>query len=199
MRRDFFLRTPAALLHGRLWLPPAQRTLVLVPQLQALGDDEEAPAAAFLAAGHGILALPLLTPREAHSPDAMHNVALLAQRLLDALDAVRDDGDTAKLALGLLAGGHLTPAAIRAAARRDLQVRALVCHGGLLDLAGRQYLELLAAPLLVLTDAGDEAAERSCERAAAHLHGPLRTLRLQPGEAPDGPAGEWFGRHLAAV
>lgn len=198
MKRDFVLHRPPGLLHSPLLLPPAPRALVVLAQLQAAAGND-AFAEPFVAAGYAFLALPLLAGPEANNADAWHNVPLIAQRLIEALDALRDDADAAGLPVALLAGGHVTPAAIRAAASRDLQVRAVVCAGGLPDLAGRRYLELLAAPLLLLAAVDDIALQGSCRRAAGHLGCAFEIRGPAPGEGLAAAALGWFGRHLAAV
>lgn len=198
MKRDFNLATPHGLLAGELTLPAAPRGLVLLPAVQPTPLDRL--VAAHLAEdGYALLFLPLLTSADAAFPDAAHNVPLLARRLTEALDLMRRDGDTESLPLGLFAPAHATPAAIRAAARRDLQVRALACHGGLPDLAGVQHLELLAAPLLMLADSEDTAATASFRRSTPHLSAAHELHRLAPGENPAGPIARWFGQYLQAV
>lgn len=107
------------------------------------------------------------------------------------------------LPVGLAAAGATTPPAVRAAARRDRDVQALVCDGGLVDLAGLQYLKVLEAPLLFLADAGDEAALANARRAQAHVSGTFRieTLAGSDGEERQEQAARlaaaWFRCHLA--
>lgn len=196
MNREISLATHHGPLHGHLTVPLAARGLVLV----ARTASGEADVGHELPIRHlAVLDVPLLTSQETPFPDAAHNVPLLAERLVEILNFIRIDGDTEALPLGIFASGHGTPAALRVAALRDAQVKALACHGGLVDLAGLQNLRLLAAPLLVLADADDAAAQTAFQRAAVHLAAPHRLQHLQPGEGPGGHVAAWFGEHLPAI
>lgn len=198
IERDFGLRTAHGPLHGRFSRPAEATALVVLAHLQSTPLDAVV-AANLHGRRHALLSMNLLVPREAQYPDAMHNVPLLAQRLIDVLDLLRQDGDAENLPVGLYAGAHVAPAAIRAAARRDRQVQALVCHGGLIDLAGLENLRFLATPLLMLVDADDTASATAYRRAAGHLGAPHELRTLAPGENPGPAVGGWFGTHLPAV
>lgn len=195
MNRDFVLAASHGPLRGHLTLPPAPEGLVLAARLHDTLEPESDLAAHRLA----ILSMPLLSESEMRFPDAAYNVPLLTQRILDLLELIRRDGDTESLPLGIFAAGHGAPAAIRAAARRDTQVRALACHGGLLDLAGLENLKLLAAPILMVTDPDDAASRTSFQRAASHISPPHRLLTLQPGEGPGSHVAQWFWEHFQAI
>lgn len=198
MNREISLATDRGPLRGRLAIPSGARGLVLLPQLHGLPPDRV--LAATLALGdHAVLTMDLLTAREAQFPDACHNVPLLTRRLIEALDLLRQDGDTALLPVGLFAQAHVTPAALRAAARRDAQVRAVACHGGLVDLAGVQNLRLLAAPLLMLVDTDDGVAAAAFQRAEKYISAPHLLLRPSPMDDPGSPVARWFGEDLQAI
>ncbi|HZX32371.1 MAG TPA: hypothetical protein VFF03_13550 [Rhodocyclaceae bacterium] len=198
MNRDIFLETFHGPLHGQLAIPPAPRGLAVLALVEPLPEDEALAAA--LAADHlAVLAMPLLTEQELHFPDAAYNVPLLAHRFTDLLNLLRYDGDTERLPVGLYAEGHAAPAAIRAAALKDAQVGAVACHGGLIDLAGRENLHLLAAPLLMLVDADDQASQTSFRRASGYISAPKELRSLAPGESPGSHVAQWFGDHLQAI
>lgn len=143
-----------------------------------------------------VLTPELLTSRDLHFPDHLHNVPLLSERLLQVLAFADHDGDTAELPVGIHACAALAPAALRAAAQRDAQVRALVCHGGIIDLAGLQYLELLAAPLLMLFEPEDELGQTSFQRAAPHLGAPWETRQLASGDDGVALAAHWLAARV---
>ena len=105
---------------------------------------------------------------------------------------IRIDGDLERLPLSVLAHGDSTPAAIRAAARRDAQVDTLICHGGLVDRAGLQSLQLLTAPLLMLFEHDDDSGPPAWERASRHLGGPHAMHRLAAGESPLAVMLQWL-------
>lgn len=195
MNRDIAFTTPHGRLDGLLSIPENPGGLVVVALLHPAAHAPALPAA--LAERHlASLSLELLTAQELQFPDSAHNVPLLADRLLHAIDLLARDADTAELPVGIYAEASVTPAAIRVAARRDKQVHALVCHGGIADLAGLQYLELLGAPLLMLVAQDDAAAAGAFRRAAGHLACLHALERLQGGELPAPRAAAWFDRHL---
>lgn len=143
-----------------------------------------------------VLTPELLSSRDLHFPDHLHNVPLLAERLLQALAFADRDGDTEGLPVGIHATAPLAPPALRAAAQRDAQVRALACRGGLIDLAGLQYLELLAAPLLMLFAADDETGPAAFRRAAAHLNAPWETRQLASEDDGVAMAAHWLAARV---
>ncbi len=153
-------------------------------------------AANLAARGFAIFSMDLLTAQEAQFADATQNVARLSQRLLDMLELIQREEDLQRLPLAIFATGDTTPAAIRAAAQRDTQVRALACHGGIVDRAGLQALDLLSAPLLMLFDADDPISKQAYQRAIPHLRVPHEMHLLIGGEDPVLRVISWLGVHL---
>jgi dienelactone hydrolase len=198
MNRHFSLSTPHGSLLGHLERPDHPRALVLVASVHNAQADSVI-AANLAARGYAILSMELLTTQETHFIDAAQNVPRLTQRLLDILDLIRDDGDTLDLPLAIFASGEVTPAAIRVAARRDLQVRALACHGGLIDRAGLEALQLMSAPLLMLFDAADEVEKAAFRRARPHLRAISEEQILEIGEDASLPIANWLTVHLQAI
>ena len=197
MNRILSLHTPHGLLHGQLEFPERARGLVL--QIRAHHAPLDTAITANLAArGYAILAMELLTAQEVQFPDATQNVPRLSQRLLDVLEMIRNDGDMQELPLALFTTGDTTPAAIRAAAQRDTQVRALACHGGMVDRAGLQALTLLVAPLLMLFDSDDELAKNAYLRASPHIKGIHEMHVIAAAEDPILRIAAWFSLHLRA-
>lgn len=195
MKRSLSLHTPHGYLHGQLDRPNTPRGLILLARAHHVPVD--AVIAAHLAEhGFAILSMELLTSQEAQFADATQNVPRLTQRLLDILDFIHHDGDMEDLPLAILATGDSSPAALRAAAQRDAQVLALACHGGLIDRAGKQALNLLVAPLLMLFDGDDESEENAYQRAAIYLGGIHQMHRLGIGGNLTMPVAEWFSRYL---
>jgi dienelactone hydrolase len=194
MIRSITLQTPHGPLHGQLDRPDSPRGLIL------LARAHHAPADTVIAAdlashGYAVFRMELLTAQEAQFVDATQNIPRLAQRLIDLLDLIRNDGDMQDLPLAIYATGDTTPAALRAAAQRDTQVAVLACHGGLIDRAGLQAINLLEAPLLMLFDADDEIGLKAAQRAASHLRARHELISLEPGEAPGNRIIEWIGQH----
>jgi len=185
---------PQGKLFGQLSLPESARTLIIVPHGGDPHGVEAHVVPALLANGHGVLNIDLLTHQE-HGGEILHNIHALVPRILRLLDFIRDDIDTGSLTLGIFAAGHVVAAALRVAAERDLTVRAVVLADGLIDRAGRQHLQMLAAPLLVLLRADDAELRAATERAFAYLEAPHE---LRSGDAVSfaRDSCEWFSRQL---
>ena len=191
MNRFITQQTPHGSLHGQLDLPDNPRGLVVVARAHHAAEDA-AISSSFAEFGCATLSMELLTAHEVQFADATQNVPRLTQRLIDILDLARNDGDMEKLPLAIYTSGDVAPAAICAAAQRDTLVRAVACHGGLIDRAGVQALDLLVAPLLMLFDANDLAGQTACQRATRHLICTHTTQVLDIGDDPAAPAANWF-------
>lgn len=191
MNRYITLQTPHGSLHGELDLPDTPRGLILIARAHHATDDT-AISSCFAEFGCATLCMELLTTQEMQFADATQNVPRLTQRLIDILDMTRNDGDMEKLPLAIFTSGDVAPAAIRAAAQRDTLVKAVACHGGLIDRAGVQALDLLVAPLLMLIDADDLIGKTAHQRATSHL-GCVHSMQVVGvGEDPAAPAAIWF-------
>lgn len=195
MNRYITLQTPHGSLHGQLERPDYPRGLILLARSHHAAVDTTI-AANFAAYGYATFAMELLTAQEVQFVDATQNVPRLALRLIDILDLIRHDGDMQELPLAIFATGDIAPAAIRAAAQRDTQVKALACHGGLIDRAGAQALDLLVAPLLMLFDTDDDLGKTADQRASAHLGGVHERQIMEIGDDPTPPVAAWFSRYL---
>ena len=195
MNRTLAIHTPHGSLHGHLELPDNPKGLIL------LARAHHAPVDAFITAnlaarGYAILSIELLTVQEAQFADATQNVPRLNQRLLEILDLIRHDGDMQDLPLAVFASGDATPAAIRAAAQRDTQVKVVAGHGGIIDRAGLEGLKYLVSPLMMLFDTDDSIGQTAYQRAASHLNCIHEMHVLNAGEDPVMRVAAWFSLHL---
>mgnify|MGYP000962583457 FL=1 len=205
-QRSFSIAFPHATLHGVLLLPAMSRGLVVFVAARdcATLATTGGIAEALHHVGFSTLTIDLLIDSEAHFADAETHLPHLAERLLGVIsylhrqmeaDAIPDQP------IGLVAAGDATPLAVRVAALRDKEIHAVVCHGGLVDLAGLQYLKVLQAPLLLIADAADDIASRNLQRAKPHIAGVALLERL-PGDVADPAAAmaaltvSWFQRCL---
>jgi hypothetical protein len=195
MNRYITLQTPHGSLHGQLEKPEFPRGLILIARSHHLPVDGVI-SARLVAQGYAVFAMELLTTHELQFADATQNVPRLAQRMIDILDMIRCDGDMQDLPLGIFTSGDIAPAAIRTAAQRDAQVKAVVCHGGLIDRAGAQALDLIIAPLLMLFDVADTVGETAYQRATSHLRCIHQKQMLEIGDDPTMHAVVWFSRSL---
>lgn len=142
------------------------------------------------AAGFGTLLIALLDEGHRHEPrppktDESLPLPLLTERLLAVITRLRRElapPPLPPLPFGLVATDGMTPVAVRVAAQRDHDVRALVCRGGLIDLAGLQYLRLLNTPLLFLAGADDERAIANLRQAQPAMTGLCELRTLAAGE-----------------
>ena len=170
-------------LHGELALRPAARGIVVLAHAApALDGRDQLLAAFFRQAGLSTLSVDLLSRQEEHFSDVHNNVPLLAKRLLDFLGLLKTRmlmGELPPQAFGLCAANDTSPAVVRVAALRDHDIAAIVCRGGLIDLAGMLYLRSLESPLLMLVEEHDAQHIASNRRALQEIPGPTK-LRLIP-------------------
>ena len=197
-------------LHGRLaLLPKAPGMVVLVHDRRSLDARDDLLAGIFRHAGLSTLSVDLLSAQEEHFPDIHNNVPLLAKRLLEFLDLIKNKmllGEIEQQALGLFAANATSPVVVRVAALRDHDISAIVCRGGLIDLAGILYLRSLASPLLLLVEETDTQHIASNRRAMQEV--PCRKeLKLIPEigfdyatstgfEISAREAAQWFAKYF---
>ena len=197
-------------LHGTLdLLPEAHGLVVLAHAALALDGRDGVLAVIFRHAGLSTLSVDLLAAQEEHFPDVHNNVPLLSKRLLDFLGLIKHRtllGEIAAQPLGLYAANATSPVAIRTAALRDHDIAAIVCRGGLIDLAGMLYLRSLESPLLMLVEETDSRHIASSRRALQEIRC-LKELKLIPEigidytqssgfEIAAKEASQWFVKHF---
>jgi hypothetical protein len=162
------------LLHASLaLLPDARGIVVLAHSATTLDARDDLLAGIFRHAGLSTLSIDLLARQEEHFADVHNNVPLLAKRLLDFLGLIKNRmllGEIRTQAIGLCAANATSPVAVRVAALRDHDIAAVVCRGGLIDLAGMLYLRSLASPLLLLLEESDTQHIASNQRALKEVH-----------------------------
>lgn len=205
------LRSEHGLLHGRLDVQPgAAGIVVLAHAAEALGARDAQLTECFHRFALSTLSVDLLSHREERYADVHHNVPLLARRLLEFLALIKERtarGEIDAQPIGLYAANYASPVAIRVAALRDHDIAAVVCRGGLIDLAGMLYVRTLTSPLLLLAEDDDEAHTASNRRALREMRG-TRELREIPAIGIDhatplgfehaaNEAAHWFARHFA--
>jgi putative phosphoribosyl transferase len=153
----------------------------------------------------GTLLFDLLTPQEADQPDKVFDIDLLAQRLLQALDALRDVAAVRGLPLGIFGASTGAAAALVASAQRPREVAALVSRGGRPDLAGPVLADVRCPTLLIVGAADAEVlqlnlaalARLRCEKRleivprATHLFAEAGAMESVAQLARD-----WFAHHF---
>lgn len=208
---DRSVRIPAgrAALDGRLTVPRGAPGVVLFAH--GSGSSRKSPRNRFVAtglnrAGLGTLLFDLLTEAEAVNRDNVFDTALLARRLTQATEWLREQPDTQGMEFGYFGASTGAAAALWAAAEPAADVTAVVSRGGRPDLAGPRLPEVTAPTLLIVggrdhlvLDLNRQAAARlSCERQLAIVPGATHLFE-EPGtlESVTELATDWFSRHLA--
>jgi dienelactone hydrolase len=193
-------------LEGDLCLADHDRALVIFAH--GSGSSRHSPrnrlvAQALQARGLGTLLFDLLTPLEADDRANVFDIALLAQRLLDAIDALPLQARA--LPIGLFGASTGAAAALVAAAMRPRAVQAVVSRGGRPDLAHEHLSAVRAATLLIVGGADTEVLalnrtaweQLQCQKRldvvprATHLFEEAGAL-----EQVAALAGDWFIAHL---
>lgn len=210
---DRAVRIPAtgAALDGRLTLPRGAPGVVLFAH--GSGSSRKSPRNRFVAAGLnraglGTLLFDLLTEAEAVNRDNVFDTALLARRLTQATEWLREQPGTQGMEFGYFGASTGAAAALWAAAAPTADIAAVVSRGGRPDLAGPRLPEVKAPTLLivggrdhVVLDLNRQAAARlSCEHQLAVVPGATHLFE-EPGtlESATELATDWFSRHLASA
>ena len=201
-------------LGGELALPPKASGLVLFAH--GSGSSRRSPRNQYVArvlreARIGTLLFDLLTPgEEAIDERTGHlrfDIALLADRLVDATKWITAQEATKDLALGYFGASTGGAAALVAAAELVALIDAVVSRGGRPDLAG-VALSRVKAPTLLIVGGRDDVVIELNQRAYEQLRGE-KELNIIPGathlfeergalEEVARLAAEWFQRHLKA-
>jgi putative phosphoribosyl transferase len=195
-------------LQGILGLPPRTRGIVLFAH--GSGSGRHSPRNNFVAkalrgGGLATLLFDLLTVAEERDRRNVFDIELLADRLLAATSWVRQQAETAGLAIGYFGASTGAAAALVAAASRDNPVAAIVSRGGRPDLAG-PALTAVSAPTLLIVGGDDievlalnraAYAQLCCEKRLSIVPGATHLFE-EPGalEAVVGHARGWFLAHL---
>lgn len=169
-------------LEGRLAVPPGATGLVVFAH--GSGSSRHSPRNNYVAGvlrdrGLGTFLFDLLTEREDRSRERRFDIDLLTDRLVAVTGWLRDHEATADLRVGYFGSSTGAAAALRAAARLDDDVDAVVSRGGRVDLATESLSEVRAPTLFVVGGADTQvlalnrdAHERlDCEKAVRVVAG----------------------------
>lgn len=197
-------------LEGMLELPAKASGVVLFAH--GSGSSRHSPRNNYVAAqlrevGLGTLLIDLLTPAEDRDYERRFDIALLVERLHDAVRWLSAEPSTRALPVGLFGASTGAAAALQLAAAVPSKVAAVVSRGGRPDLAGAVALERVKAPTLLVVGGDDTEVLALNEAAYAHLKC-AKLLFVVPGathlfeepgtlEIAARHAAEWFTRHLS--
>lgn len=170
-------------LQGELLLPSRPAGVVVFSH--GSGSGRRSPRNRYVAgelrrAGFGTLLLDLLTVDEDLNAEARFDIALLTERLSDAVRFAGTQAATRKLPIGLFGASTGAASALRVAAALPESVAAVVSRGGRPDLAGRSALSQVKAPTLLIVGAEDHGVIELNE-SALDLMGCEREMVLVPG------------------
>jgi putative phosphoribosyl transferase len=176
------VRIPPVGLEGIVGVPAAARGIVLFAH--GNGSGRLSPRNGFVAqhlrdSGLATLLFDLLTVDEETDRRNVFDIALLSERLLTATAWVRQDLETAGLAIGYFGASTGAAAALVAAAAEGTRVAAVVSGGGRPDLAG-QALGAVTAPTLLIVG-GDDSVVLGLNRAAFAELRCAKRLSIVPG------------------
>ena len=202
------LLIPPTGLGGTLQVPPGAQSVVVFAHgsgSSRFSVRNKAVADALNANGMATLLFDLLTADEEADRANVFDIALLAERLADAIRSLKDAGTLAVLPLGLFGASTGAAAALVVAAALGERVRAVVSRGGRPDLASG-VLDRVRAPTLLIVGGADAGVIELNEQAFARLKGP-KALEIVPGashlfpepgalDAVIGHAVRWFGQYL---
>ncbi len=215
LERTVSISTGTVTLHGTLGAPPDARGVILFAH--GSGSSRFSSRNRFVArvlrdAGLGTLLLDLLSRSEEEVDEVTRHhrfdIPMLADRLVAALEWLKDESSTADLPVGLFGASTGGGAALVAAALRPDRVGAVVSRGGRPDLAG-ESLPLVEAPTLLIVGGNDDVVITLNERARDQMRAEVR-LDIVPGathlfeeagalEQVAGLARDWFLLHLHPV
>jgi pimeloyl-ACP methyl ester carboxylesterase len=165
-------------------------------------------AASLNEAAIATLLFDLLTPEEENDRANVFDIALLADRLVDAARWIDGQPDLVRLPLGFFGASTGAAAALAAAAKLEGRVGAIVSRGGRPDLAGAA-LDRVRVPTLLIVGGADFGVIELNEQALQRLRGP-KALEIVPGASHLFPepgalesvmdvATRWFALHLGAA
>jgi pimeloyl-ACP methyl ester carboxylesterase len=206
-RWDVRIPSSTASLDGTLSLP--RHAIGMVIFAHGSGSSRHSPRNTFVAdvmnvRGLGTLLVDLLTPREAEKEALRFDIALLAERVLAAVEWTRSHKAVGTEKTGIFGASTGAAAALIAAAQRPNAVSAIVSRGGRLDLAGAA-LEAVTAPTLLIVGSLDHAVlQLNLDAARALSHCQLEQvpgaghLFEEPGALPAVAdlASNWLTLHL---
>lgn len=212
MQEDVVIPAAGAKLNGMLAVPDEAQGIVVFAH--GSGSSRFSPrnqevAKALQDAGFGTLLFDMLTEDEAvideRTREHRFDIPLLGQRLVAAVDWLRQQESTHKLPIGLFGASTGAAAALVAAAERPDEVSTVVSRGGRPDLAG-DALPRVAVPVLLIVggldtpviDMNRAAQERLRSDSELTIVPGATHLFEEPGtmEQVTGLAERWFGQHL---
>ena len=210
--RTVSIQAGAVTLEGTMGVPARAQGIILFAH--GSGSSRFSPRNRFVArvfrdAGLGTLLLDLLSRSEEDVDEVTRHyrfdIAMLADRLVAAIDWLQREPETSELPVGLFGASTGGGAALVAAAKKPDRVNAVVSRGGRPDLAG-DALPRVEAPTRLIVGGRDDVVISLNEQARGAMTGEVR-LEIIPGathlfeergalEQVASLARDWFLSHL---
>lgn len=207
-QESILINLPDANLEGELAWPVNRRGLVIFAH--GSGSSRLSPRNLMVAQvlhskGIGTLLFDLLTQEEDRYVESRFDINLLSERLIQATGWLERQAEPNSFDLGYFGASTGAAAAIKAAVKLDLKIKAVVSRGGRPDLAG-EALPRLTTPIRLIVGGNDEIVIGLNETALQQIPGP-KELSIIPGathlfeepgtlEEAANLALEWFERYL---
>ncbi len=208
MKKDVNIMVDSITLPGMLALPEKATGIVIFAH--GSGSSRFSPRNRFVAgvlqkAELGTLLFDLLTREEDQVYENRFNIELITERLVKATEWLAQQEEAKGLAFGYFGASTGAAAALKAAARLDKRIKAVVSRGGRPDLA-MDVLPQVESPTLLIVGAFDEAVLDLNRQALEKLKA-VKHLEIIPGathlfeepgtlEQAAEAAGAWFKKHL---
>lgn len=154
------------MIEGNLFLPNSGTSMKgIVIFAHGSGSSRHSPRSKYVSqvlnnVGIATLVVDLLTPKEETvdnlTREHRFNIALLAQRLISCTDWILQDPELKNLKIGYFGASTGAAAALVAAAARPNVIDVIVSRGGRPDLAGKEVLDQIEAPTLLIVGENDK-------------------------------------------
>ena len=154
------------MIEGNLILPNSGTSMKgIVIFAHGSGSSRHSPRSKYVSqvlnnVGIATLVVDLLTPKEETvdnlTREHRFNIALLAQRLISCTDWILQDPELKNLKIGYFGASTGAAAALVAAAARPNVINVIVSRGGRPDLAGKEVLDQIEAPTLLIVGENDK-------------------------------------------
>jgi putative phosphoribosyl transferase len=154
------------MIEGNLILPNSGTSMKgIVIFAHGSGSTRHSPRSKYVSqvlnnVGIATLVVDLLTPKEETvdnlTREHRFNIALLAQRLIFCTDWILQDPELKNLKIGYFGASTGAAAALVAAAARPNVIDVIVSRGGRPDLAGKEVLDQIEAPTLLIVGENDK-------------------------------------------
>lgn len=154
------------MIEGNLILPNSSTSIKgIVVFAHGSGSSRHSPRSKYVAqvlnnVSIATLVADLLTPEEETvdnlTREHRFNITLLAQRLISCTDWILQNPELKNLRIGYFGASTGAAAALVAAAARPKLISAIVSRGGRPDLAGKEVLDQVEAPTLLIVGENDK-------------------------------------------